>query len=82
MEQVRPPKLIMLPKHPQGVEVDLHSATLPDKVQHLVDEGKAVRIVYFEKTERLCPCYMVVMKDFLIDFTCYELYYVDYCNNS
>ena len=44
MEQVRPPKLIMLPKHPQGVEVDLHSATLPDKVQHLVDEGKAVRI--------------------------------------
>ena len=73
---VRPPKLLLMSKHPAGKEFDKNDPTLPKEIQLLVKEERVHKIVHYNKTARLSECFMVHMKDFLTEFNCYELLYV------
>ena len=72
-----PPRLLLMSKHPVGVEIDNNDPLLPKEVQHLVKEERVHKIDHYDKTERLSECFMVHMKDFLTEFNCYELFYVE-----
>ena len=72
-----PPKLLLLSKHPVGDEIDKNVPSLPKEIQHLVKEERVHKIVHYNKTERLSEYFMVHMKDFLTEFNCYELFYVN-----
>ena len=73
-----PPKLLLISKHPTGKEVDKNDKMLPDEIQELVNTDKITKFMYYEKTTRLPACFMVHMKEFLSDFNCYELFYVNH----
>ena len=75
--RVCPPKLLLMSKHPVGEEIYKNDPSLPKKVQHLVKKEGVHKIVLYNKTERLSECFMVHMKDFLTEFNCYELFYVN-----
>ena len=60
-----------------GEEIDRNGPSLPKQIQHLVREEKVHKIVYYDKTERPSECFMVHMKDFLTEFKCNELFYVE-----
>ena len=71
------PGLLQMSKHPVGEEIDKNDPSLRKEIQHLVQEERVQKIVHYDKTERLSECFMVHMKDFLFEFTCYELFYVE-----
>ena len=73
--RVCPPKLLLMSKHPVGEEIDKND---PSQVQHVVKEEKVHKIFHYNKTERLSECFMVQMKDFLPEFNCYELFYINW----
>ena len=64
--KVSPPKPLLISKHPTGKEVDKNDKMLPDEIQET------------NYVLRLPACFMVQMKEFLGDFNCYELFYVNY----
>ena len=74
--RVCPPKLLLMSKHPVGVEIDKNDPSLPKEIQHLVKEEIVHKIVHNDKTERLSECFILHMKDCLTEFICYELFYV------
>ena len=75
--RVCPPRLLLMSKHQVGEEIDKNDLSLPKENQHLVNEERVHTIVHYDNTERLSECFMVHMKDFLIEFNCYELFYVE-----
>ena len=75
--RVCPPKLLLMSKHPVGEEIGKNGPSLPKEIQYLVKEERVHKIVHYVKTETLPECFMVHMKDFLTEFNCYELFYVD-----
>ena len=75
--RVCPPRLLLMSKHQVGEEIDKNDLSLPKEIQHLVNEERVHKIVHYDNTERLSECFMVHMKDFLIEFNCYELFYVE-----
>ena len=64
-------------KHPVGEEIDKNDPSLLKEIQHLVKDERVYKIVHYNKTERLSECFMVHMKNFLTEFNCYELFYVN-----
>ena len=74
--RVCPPELLMMSKHPVGEKNDKNDPPLPKEIQQLVKEQRVHKIVHYDKTKRLSECFMVHMKDFLTEFNCYELFYV------
>ena len=75
--RVCPPRLLLMSKHPVGEEIDKNDPLLPKEIQHLVKEERLHKIFHYDKTERLSECFMDHMKDFLTEFNCYELFYVE-----
>ena len=65
-------------KHPLGEEIDKNDPSLQKEIQHLAKEESVHLIVHYDKTERLSECFMVHMKDFLAEFNCNELFYVEW----
>ena len=49
---------------------------LPEEIQELMNTDRVKKIVYYEKTTRLPACFMVHMNECLIDYSCYDLFYV------
>ena len=74
--RVCPPRLLLMLKHPVCEEIDKNDPSLPKEIQYLKEE-RVHKIVHYVKTERLPECFMVHMKDFLTEFNCYELFYVE-----
>ena len=75
--RVCPLKLLLMSKHPVGEEIDKNNPSLPKEIQLLVKEERVHQFVHYNKTERLSEFLMVHMKDFLTEFNCYELFYVN-----
>ena len=75
--RVCPPRLLLMSKHPVGEEIDKNDLSLPKEIQHLVNEVRVHKTVYYDKTEQLPECFMVHMKNFLTEFNCYELFYIE-----
>ena len=74
--RVCPPRYLLMSKHPVGEKIDKNNPSLPKEVQQFVKEGRVQKIVHYDKTGKLSECFMVHIKDFLIEFNCYELFYV------
>ena len=71
------PRLLLMSKHPVGEDIDKNDPSLPKEIQHLVKEQRVHKIVHYDKTEQLLECLMVYMKDFLTEFNCHELFYIE-----
>ena len=75
--RICPPRILLMSKHPFGEQIDKNDPSLPKEIQHLVKKERVNKIVHYDKTKRLSECFIVNMKDFLTEFNCYELFYVE-----
>ena len=75
--RVSPPRLLLMSKHQVGEEIDKIDPSLPKEIQLSMKEERLHKIFHYNKTERLPECFMVHMKDFLTEFNCYELFYIE-----
>ena len=64
-------------KQTVGEEIDKNDPSLPKGIQHLLMEERVQKIVHYNKTERSSEWFMFLMKYFLTEFNCIELFYIN-----
>ena len=70
------PELVLVPKRPPGVQMDLNSSELPDESKRIVKEDIVKKIMYYEKTANVPANFILEVHDIKYrDFTRYEVLY-------
>ena len=57
------PKLVLVPKHKLGIQMDLSSSELTEEAQKLVEENSVKKIIYRVETKNVPAIYVVEMYD-------------------
>ena len=76
------PKLLRLPKRPEGEEIKQDDQRLPEEIKAVIWEGNVEKVVYFEKREHE-PLFIVHYKnDEGSEFNCFEVFHVEMKENK
>ena len=57
------PELVLVPKRQPGVQMDLNSSELPDKIKRIVKEDTVKKIINFEKNANVQANCVLEMHD-------------------